>query len=97
MEVKLVSHYEVGVGRFGEIVHLDKKTHAVLSIVREDHIDPEEPLEHSEELTIVHELLHLHLCLFASPAEDSPEGIALEKTVHALSRALLCLKRGAAN
>lgn len=44
------------------------------------------------EQTLVHELLHLHFAAF-DIKDDSPEDIASEQTIEALSRALVCLKR----
>ncbi len=46
------------------------------------------------EATLVHELLHLHFAPFAAKEDGSPEDVAQEQAIHALSLALVALKRG---
>lgn len=93
VEVKLVAHYEAGESRFAEVFHFLPKKHAILKVVQEDHIDPNEPLKRDEELSIVHELLHLHFCPVASPDSDSSADVALEQAIHAISRALVGVRK----
>ena len=94
VEVKFVRHYELdGKGQFGLVSYSRKKTHAVISLALENDVDPSEPIEYDPEVTLVHELLHIHFSKVANPPDGSPEGVALEQVIHALSRALLSLKR----
>lgn len=47
------------------------------------------------EVTIVHELLHVHVSAFEPEEWDSPEGVAAEQSISQLARAFVDLKRKA--
>jgi hypothetical protein len=46
-----------------------------------------------QEISLVHELLHLHCAGFDDFKPDHPPGIALEQMIHAVSTALVMTKR----
>lgn len=94
--VRLVSAREFGdLSTHGDCDFHSKKKRAVIRILREEDKDPGVPCEHyrhyeafqeSNELVLVHELLHLYF------AEQGCEACCHEFTIHALSLALLGLK-----
>jgi hypothetical protein len=63
-----------------------------------DPIDYEDNLavEQDHEVSLVHELLHLHYAPFDNTEDDSLELYTLEQSIEAISRALVDLKRKAA-
>lgn len=73
---------------------LAKKT-ATLQLL--DPIDYGEDLavDQDHEVSLVHELLHLHYAPFDNTENDTLELYMLEQSIEAISRALVSLKRGA--
>ena len=72
------------------------KTTALATIKILDPIDyPESPFKQDMEKTLIHELLHLHFCMFDITAAGSAEEGMMERTVDHISRALIALKREA--
>jgi hypothetical protein len=51
------------------------------------------PRENDIEVTLVHELLHIHFAPFEYEKADSPEGIAQERAIIRISRALVHERR----
>lgn len=71
-----------------------QKKMAVIRVQEYDDYDPSNKWERDQETTLVHELLHLHFAPFDAET-DTPQGIAQEQAIHALSVALVSLKRRA--
>jgi hypothetical protein len=53
--------------------------------------------EQDQEVSLVHELLHLHYAPFDETEKGSLPEVMLEQSIEAISRALVLLKRQAAN
>jgi hypothetical protein len=94
--VRVVSPREAEDGSSGHIVV--KECHRTASLcVSSDFVEVKDPALPwwDEEHLIVHELIHLTLWAFHIKPE-TPEGMAEEQAVNALTRALIALKRVAA-
>ena len=97
IEVERVRHWRVGSASLGEVdVYRGKRTAKIRVLFPEDE-EPGSWPTNDEETTVVHELLHIHFDPLEPPNIDwsSPVGIAIEQAVHALSVALVNLKREA--
>lgn len=77
----------------GECSWVLKKKMALIKILHEDDY-PDTPFKQDMEVTLVHELLHLHYAPFDETKSGSLEEIALEQSIHLISKALVSLKRG---
>lgn len=75
-----------------EVTWLEEKKTAVIRLLDPVDFDPNSPTPQNHERSIIHELLHLHMVPFDA-AEDTPAGIAQEQAIHAISTALVELKR----
>ena len=65
---------------------------ALISILRpEDY--PESPFEQDIEVSLVHELLHIHMKYIAEPDENSLENVHLEAFIERIARLLVKLQR----
>ena len=97
IEVERVRHFRVGEARLGEIEVLRSKRAAKIRVLFPEDEEPGSWPTNDEETTVVHELLHIHFDPLEPPNIDwsSPVGIAIEQAVHALSVALITLKREA--
>lgn len=80
-------------GNEGECEWQIKKKMAIIRILHEND-SPKGPFQQDMEETLVHELLHLHYAPFDYTKDGTPEEIALEQSIHFVSRALIELKRG---
>jgi hypothetical protein len=83
-----------GENRCGEVEWTLEKRMASIRIL--DPVDYPDGLmeEQDMELTLVHELLHLHLVAVTPDHEDELRHCALEQAIDAISRGLVALKRG---
>lgn len=80
----------------GECSWKIKSKRAIITLLDPLDYPPDAMCPQNHEMTLIHELLHLHFAPFS--AEDkTPEDIAQEQAINALSRALLMLKRGDSN
>lgn len=68
------------------------KKMAIIQVLDPTDYDPDTPWEQDMELTLVHELLHLHLAPFDN-FEDSPLETAVEQAVESISEGLVTLRR----
>lgn len=76
-----------------EVTWLEEKKMAIIHLL--DPIDYDNKyFPHDHEVSIVHELLHLHMVRFAAES-GTPEDIAQEQAINALSLALVGLRRKA--
>ena len=92
--VKLCRLREMGdkcVGSIRSFLESKDATMYLLSPIDLPLICSDEYLEESSnyDLTIVHELLHLHFAPFQSDDDESPAGIAQEQAVNCISQALI--------
>lgn len=73
-----------------------RRHEAIIKLMDPVDYDPEfcRPLD--MEVTLVHELLHLHFAPFDHSEKGSPDDIATEQVIHHLSEALVRLKRAKA-
>jgi hypothetical protein len=71
---------------------LPKKT-ATLQLLDPSDYDPGLAVDQDHEVSLVHELLHLHYAPFDHTEEGSLELYMLEQSIEAISRALVALRR----
>lgn len=57
---------------------------------------PDGPFKQDIEVSLIHELLHLHFCYF-EPEEEQQEFVAWERCIETVARILVGLKRGGKN
>lgn len=72
---------------------LSKKIARIKMLDMVDDGDPADFEAYDPEVTLVHELLHVHFSPFESKEDTSPEAIAQHQVIVALSRALVGLYR----
>jgi hypothetical protein len=77
----------------GTCDHMDSKRVAIVSILDPVDYPPNAWIPHDMERDLVHELLHIHLEHWKTERE-SLEDFSKERAVHALSEALVNLRRG---
>lgn len=76
----------------GEIEFVSALNKAVIKIL--DPSDyPQSPFEQDMEISLVHELLHLHFALFEPKSDDSLEFLIMESTIEQLANILVEMKR----
>lgn len=101
IDLRIARSYDMGTDNAGEINALSHKRMAIITI--RDPIDADPAwMEGSfdPELSLIHELCHIHLAPFAAAAsknESTLEHVTLEQAVHALSYALFRLDRATRN
>jgi len=93
--LKLVMPHEMGPERSGECSWVICKKRAKISILDSQYWGGSSGswVGEDQELTLVHELLHLHYAPFDNFKCDTPEDTALEQSIHCISQALVALKR----
>lgn len=76
----------------GEIDYVLPLRQAIIKIL--DPLDyPNSPFEQDMEISLVHELLHLHFALFEPKSDDSLEFLIMESTIEQLANILVEMKR----
>ena len=76
----------------GEIDYVLPLRQAIIKVL--DPLDyPNSPFEQDMEITLVHELLHLHFALFEPKSDDSLEFLIMESTIEQLANILVEMKR----
>lgn len=90
IKVRLARHYEMSSTDQGDCSFLESKKTAVIQVLDSADYNPTHAWPQDQEQTLVHELIHLHLCYTAT---DGRLRIAEEQAVHVLSHALVGLKR----
>lgn len=93
IQVGFVRHWDLDEDTAGTVKFFSRKKTASISILAEPDYSPSWRFPLDSELTLVHELLHIHAegCTKSDPPGDAL--IAEEQMVHALSTALVALKR----
>lgn len=77
----------------GECNWVLPKKMAAIRILHQDDFDQGSMQRQDMELTLVHELLHLHHAPFDTFPVGTPEDIAVEQAIHKISKALVDLYR----
>lgn len=80
-------------GNIGVAITTLTQKSAKIQILKQGDDRLEDP--HDQELTLVHELLHLHVAPFAPDNWDTPVGVAAEQAIDLIAEALVKLKRRA--
>lgn len=94
--VKVARQRDMDTDSLAECGHQIRKRTAEITLLDPIDYPPGEPQPQDHEVDLVHELLHLHFAPFR--AEDgSPEQIAQEQAIHAISKALVQLARKGAD
>lgn len=76
----------------GEIDYVLPLRQAIIKIL--DPLDyPNSPFEQDMEISLVHELLHLHFALFEPKSDDLLEFLIMESTIEQLANILVEMKR----
>lgn len=76
----------------GEIDYVLPLRQAIIKVL--DPLDyPNSPFKQDMEITLVHELLHLHFALFEPKSDDSLEFLIMESTIEQLANILVEMKR----
>lgn len=88
---------DLGVGTLGECDPSAVKRQAKITLLDERDLGPQKFWFDGEswdwEITLVHELLHLHLHDVVGKDYQTPAGLAAERAIHAISKALVALER----
>lgn len=100
VQLEIVRQHVLSDGRLGECALGNNVRKARIRILDSRDIDGQDMMDHDEawdwELTLVHELLHVHMHDVTPDGHKagSPEQIANERAVDAISKSLVMLARG---
>lgn len=88
---KVITLYKIKIQKRNKRI-LNLLNRAVIKIL--DPSDyPQTPFEQDMEISLVHELLHLHFALFEPKTDDSLEFLIMESTIEQLANILVEMKR----
>ena len=93
VEVSVVREKQMSVEGLAECHWQIKKRWAVVNLRDYVDFDPDWFGSRDMELSLVHELLHMHAAAFDDYEVDTPKEVALEQAIHAISTALVELER----
>ncbi len=91
--VRLARHHELNASEWsGQINYNTERREALIDLLDPADARPNKTFPHDVERTLVHELLHIHLAPMGAQV-GTPEQVAEEQAICALSRALVELAR----
>ena len=96
VKVQLARRWAMEPGNQAECEWNLRKRIAVIRVLDSVDWNSDTPWPQDQEQSLVHELLHLHFAPFRAEPE-TPQDVAQEQAIDAIARALVELKRAAAN